>query len=241
MGSADGLSHRGMEDEICPYATFHLLGFREEMDPSKAMQFQTFPHPGNGHSGTMGPPVGHPTNASAHSRSGSQSMPRQNGRYSRVPSQGGGSGTHNVFSPEYDDPANCAPEEDQYGSQYGQYGAPYDHYGSRGSVGRRSVGSARNLPISGSPEPPPPPPRNHQDQNNSSFNDSKESNEISEAECDRDQLVNRNYGVNARGKDGMTTEEMRKLIERNEAPGRQTGGPHGGHGGLLTPYDTVAV
>lgn len=205
-----------MEDEICPYATFHLLGFREEMDPSKAMQFQTFPHPGNGHSGTMGPPVGHPTNASAHSRSGSQSMvsrlpplhtrsrcipdfvlhasqPRQNGRYSRVPSQGGGSGTHNVFSPEYDDPANCAPEEDQYGSQYGQYGAPYDHYGSRGSVGRRSVGSARNIPVSGSPEPPPPPPRNH-DQNNSSFNDSKESNEISEAECDRDQLVNRNYG-----------------------------------------------
>ncbi|XP_029175732.1 Down syndrome cell adhesion molecule-like protein Dscam2 isoform X18 [Nylanderia fulva] len=244
MGSAEGLPHRGMEDEICPYATFHLLGFREEMDPSKAMQFQTFPHPGNGHSGTMGPPVGHPTNASAHSRSGSQSMPRQNGRYSRVPSQGGGSGTHNVFSPEYDDPANCAPEEDQYGSQYGsQYGAPYDHYGSRGSVGRRSVGSARNIPISGSPEPPPPPPRNHQDQNNSSFNDSKESNEISEAECDRDQLVNRNYGVNARGKDGMTTEEMRKLIERkpNEAPGRQTGSPHGGHGGLLTPYDTVAV
>ncbi|XP_029035683.1 Down syndrome cell adhesion molecule-like protein Dscam2 isoform X48 [Osmia bicornis bicornis] len=233
---------RGMEDEICPYATFHLLGFREEMDPSKAMQFQTFPHPGNGHSGTMGPPVGHPTNASAHSRSGSQSMPRQNGRYSRVPSQGGGSGTHNVFSPEYDDPANCAPEEDQYGSQYGQYGAPYDHYGSRGSVGRRSVGSARNIPVSGSPEPPPPPPRNH-DQNNSSFNDSKESNEISEAECDRDQLVNRNYGVNARGKDGMTTEEMRKLIERkpNEAPGRQTGTGHGGHGGLLTPYDTVAV
>ncbi|CAL7934266.1 unnamed protein product [Xylocopa violacea] len=193
MGSAEGLSHRGMEDEICPYATFHLLGFREEMDPSKAMQFQTFPHPGNGHSGTMGPPVGHPTNASTHSRSGSQSMPRQNGRYSRVPSQGGGSGTHNVFSPEYDDPANCAPEEDQYGSQYGQYGAPYDHYGSRGSVGRRSVGSARNIPVSGSPEPPPPPPRNH-DQNNSSFNDSKESNEISEAECDRDQLVNRNYG-----------------------------------------------
>ncbi|CAL7934265.1 unnamed protein product [Xylocopa violacea] len=240
MGSAEGLSHRGMEDEICPYATFHLLGFREEMDPSKAMQFQTFPHPGNGHSGTMGPPVGHPTNASTHSRSGSQSMPRQNGRYSRVPSQGGGSGTHNVFSPEYDDPANCAPEEDQYGSQYGQYGAPYDHYGSRGSVGRRSVGSARNIPVSGSPEPPPPPPRNH-DQNNSSFNDSKESNEISEAECDRDQLVNRNYGVNARGKDGMTTEEMRKLIERNEAPGRQTGAGHGGHGGLLTPYDTVAV
>lgn len=45
--------------------------------------------------------------------------------------------------------------------------------------------------MTNSPEPPPPPPRNH-DQNNSSFNDSKESNEISEAECDRDQL--RSYG-----------------------------------------------
>ncbi|XP_053593559.1 cell adhesion molecule Dscam2 isoform X25 [Microplitis demolitor] len=237
IGSTDALSHRGMEDEICPYATFHLLGFREEMDPTKAMQFQTFPHPANGHSGTMGPPAGHPTNVSAHSRSGSQSMPRQNGRYSRVPSQGG----QTVFSPEYDDPANCAPEEDQYGSQYGQYGAPYDHYGSRGSVGRRSVGSARNLPMSNSPEPPPPPPRNH-DPNNSSFNDSKESNEISEAECDRDQLqMNRNYGVNARGKDGMSTEEMRKLIERNEIPSRQAAATHGSHGGLLTPYDTVAV
>lgn len=98
-----------------------------------------------------------------------------------MPSQGNGS----VFSggPEYDDPANCAPEDDQYGSQYGGYGAPYDHYGSRGSVGRRSVGSARNLPLTvanGSPEPPPPPPRNHD------MNDSKDSNEISEAECDRD-------------------------------------------------------
>lgn len=59
-----------MDDEICPYATFHLLGFREEMDPSKAMQFQTFPHPA--HAGTMGPSgMGpHPL----HSRSGSQSM-----------------------------------------------------------------------------------------------------------------------------------------------------------------------
>ncbi|XP_044018813.1 Down syndrome cell adhesion molecule-like protein Dscam2 isoform X17 [Aphidius gifuensis] len=234
IGSKDALSRRGMEDEICPYATFHLLGFREEMDPSKAMQFQTFPHPANGHSGTMGPTIGHPTNASAHSRSGSQSMPRQNGRYSRVPSQGG----QTVFSPEYDDPANCAPEDDQYGSQYGQYGAPYDHYGSRGSIGRRSVGSIRNIPMSNSPEPPPPPPRNH-DQNNSSFNDSKESNEISEAECDRDQL--RSYGVSDQGKDGMTNEEMRKLIERNEAASRKTSTPNRNNGGSLTPYDTMAV
>ncbi|KAL7294790.1 hypothetical protein TKK_0011722 [Trichogramma kaykai] len=182
-----------MEDEICPYATFHLLGFREEMDPSKAMQFQTFPHPVNGHTATMGPAVGHPNNSSAHSRSGSQSMPRQanGGRYSRVPSQGGSTGgNQNIFTPEYDDPANCNPEED-YGSQYGQYGAPYDHYGSRGSVGRRSVGSLRNLPVSNSPEPPPPPPRNH-DQSNSSFNDSKESTDVNDQD-DRDQLI-RNYG-----------------------------------------------
>lgn len=71
-----------MEDEICPYATFHLLGFREEMDPNKAMNFQTFPHQngggvgpgGPGHAGTIGPVgpnhPGHPI----HSRSGSQSM-----------------------------------------------------------------------------------------------------------------------------------------------------------------------
>lgn len=40
---------QGMDDEICPYATFHLLGFREEMDPNKTgNQFQTFPHPNGG-------------------------------------------------------------------------------------------------------------------------------------------------------------------------------------------------
>lgn len=70
------LAHlKGMEDEICPYATFHLLGFREEMDPTKAMNFQTFPHQNGtatpGHTGTMG--TG-PSNAHMHSRSGSQSM-----------------------------------------------------------------------------------------------------------------------------------------------------------------------
>ncbi|XP_046664865.1 Down syndrome cell adhesion molecule-like protein Dscam2 isoform X42 [Homalodisca vitripennis] len=228
-GSDETLYHRaGMEDEICPYATFHLLGFREEMDPSKAVQFQTFPHQ-NGHSGTLGP-NGVPANGHVHHRSGSQSMPRANGRYSRV------GGPNSTFSPEYDDPANCNPEEDPYGSQYSPYGAPYDHYGSRNSVSRRSVGSARNLPLSGSPEPPPPPPRNH-DPNNSA-NDSKDSNEISEAECDRDQLVNRNYGVNVRANSkDMTTEEMRKLIERkpNEASHQQL------QNGGLTTYDTVAV
>lgn len=83
-------------------------------------------------------------------------------RYTRVNNQGqyGGGGA------EYDDPANCTD----------YYGAPYDHYGSR-----KSVGSAR-IVANGSPEPPLPPPRNHAE----SLNDSKESNEISEAECDRD-------------------------------------------------------
>lgn len=55
-----------------------------------------------------------------------------------------------------------------------------------------TTGSTRN-PGNGSPEPPPPPPRNH-DMSNSSFNDSKESNEISEAECDRDHGPRGNYG-----------------------------------------------
>ncbi|XP_054740544.1 cell adhesion molecule Dscam2 isoform X11 [Anastrepha obliqua] len=268
---------RGMEDEICPYATFHLLGFREEMDPTKAMNFQTFPHqnghaPGPGHAGTMGPP-GHPGHV--HSRSGSQSMPRAN-RYARKNSQGGQSSIYtpapeyddpancaeedqyrrytrvnsqggSLYSgpgPEYDDPANCAPEEDQYGSQYGgPYGTPYDHYGSRGSMGRRSVGSARN-PGNGSPEPPPPPPRNH-DMSNSSFNDSKESNEISEAECDRDHGPRGNYGAVKRSplqKDQRTTEEMRKLIESrrplNEAGPKQLQQQSGAG---FTAYDTMAV
>lgn len=68
----------GMEDEICPYATFHLLGFREEMDPAAkaaAMNsFQTFPHQ-NGHTGTLGTPP-NMTNGHLHQRSGSQSMVR---------------------------------------------------------------------------------------------------------------------------------------------------------------------
>ncbi|XP_037886827.1 Down syndrome cell adhesion molecule-like protein Dscam2 isoform X2 [Glossina fuscipes] len=264
--------HPGMEDEICPYATFHLLGFREEMDPTKAMNFQTFPHQNGhappGHAGTMGPP-GHPGHM--HSRSGSQSMPRAN-RYARKNSQGGQSSIYtpapeyddpancaeedqyrrytrvnsqggSLYSgpgPEYDDPANCAPEEDQYGSQYGgPYGTPYDHYGSRGSMGRRSVGSARN-PGNSSPEPPPPPPRNH-DMSNSSFNDSKESNEISEAECDRDHGPRGNYGAVKRSphqKDQRTTEEMRKLIERNEAGPKQLQQQSGAG---FTAYDTMAV
>lgn len=58
---------------------------------------------------------------------------------------------------------------------------------------RRSIG---NTQLSGSPEPPPPPPPRNggpHETSNSSFNDSKESNEISEAECDRDMNQSR-YG-----------------------------------------------
>ncbi|XP_058830697.1 cell adhesion molecule Dscam2 isoform X43 [Topomyia yanbarensis] len=257
----------GMEDEICPYATFHLLGFREEMDPTKAMNFQTFPHQngmgGPGHMGTMGSNMAMPVSNTVHSRSGSQSMPRQN-RYARKNSQGGQSSIYTPApeyddpancaeedqyrrytrinsqggsmycgpGPEYDDPANCAPEEDQYGSQYGgNYGTPYDHYGSRGSVGRRSVGS---------PEPPPPPPRNH-DTSNSSFNDSKESNEISEAECDRDNGPRGNYGATEKSTDALNAEETEKLLKRNEVKpkyAKQTAAPAGTG---LTAYDTMAV
>ncbi|XP_049546747.1 Down syndrome cell adhesion molecule-like protein Dscam2 isoform X10 [Anopheles darlingi] len=260
-----------MEDEICPYATFHLLGFREEMDPTKAMNFQTFPHQngmgGPGHMGTMGSSMAMQVPSHVHSRSGSQSMPRQN-RYARKNSQGGQSSIYTPApeyddpancaeedqyrrytrinsqggslycgpGPEYDDPANCAPEDDQYGSQYGgNYGTPYEHYGSRGSVGRRSVGS---------PEPPPPPPRNH-DTSNSSFNDSKESNEISEAECDRDNGPRGNYGdpseATSKPNDAVSAEETEKLLKRNEVKPKytkQTAAP-GSTG--LTAYDTMAV
>lgn len=98
-----------------------------------------------------------------------------------------------IFFHRYDDPANCA-EEDQYGSQYAYNTAPYDHYDSRGSIGRRSAGSIKNTQLTGSPEPPPPPPPRNHETSNSSFNDSKESNEISEAECDRDNGPRGNYG-----------------------------------------------
>ncbi|XP_070503177.1 cell adhesion molecule Dscam1 isoform X23 [Chironomus tepperi] len=216
---AHGHSHQGVDDEICPYATFHLLGFREEMDPTKALNFQTFPHQNGQHIGTMGPNGPIPMPGHMHSRAGSQSMPRAN-RYARKNSQGGQSSIYSpapeyddpanyapeedqyrrcnpynnsvsYCGPEYDDPANCAPEEDQYGSQYGgPYGNPYEHYDSRGSIGRRSQGSIKNS----SPEPPPPPPPRNHETSNSSFNDSKESNEISEAECDRDNGPRGNYG-----------------------------------------------
>ncbi|XP_025414605.1 Down syndrome cell adhesion molecule-like protein Dscam2 isoform X19 [Sipha flava] len=217
---------RGIDGEdICPYATFHLLGFREEMDPTK-MPFQTFPHP-NGHCGTIGPGGTIPGNGIMHQCPGTQTMPR-NGRYSRV------GGANSMFSPEYDDPANMG---DEYGSQYGQYGAPYEQYESRASMAGRSIGS---------PEPPPPPPRNHDpnvSNTSNEANDSKESNQISEAECDQHQqpAANQNPGAHLKGntKDGLTTEELRKLIERK--PNEAAAGQQRLQSGGLTTYDTVAV
>ncbi|GBP44657.1 hypothetical protein EVAR_44185_1 [Eumeta japonica] len=177
-----------MEDEICPYATFHLLGFREEMEPGKALAF--------GQHGTLAHPHPHAHHAAhhaAHSRSGSQSMPRTNGRYARKNSQGGHSAIYST-APEYDDPATCA-EEDQYRARYSRplygCGPEYDEPACCAPEDEQ-YGAAYGTPYAtrarcASPEPPPPPPRNQTADNNcsSSFNESKDSNEISEAECDQ--------------------------------------------------------
>ncbi|KAK4008603.1 hypothetical protein OUZ56_013738 [Daphnia magna] len=237
--------YAGMDDEICPYATFHLLGFREEMDPNKAgNQFQTFPHPNGGQP---------PQQDMNHHRQASQSMPRPGNRMMRMPNGA-------TYAPEncYDDPANC----DMYGgaesNSYASYTntnppLPPPDFGTSPTqntmLARRSVNGQQlrgngtmNLPLPPYPDPPQPPlppPRTGNDSANvssSSNNDSTISAEISEAECDREHLVNRNYGVGIRtmnSKDGMSMEEMRKLIEKNE------GGAHVTNG--LIAYDTVNV
>jgi hypothetical protein len=143
------------------------------MDPTKALNFQTFPHQGG--------PIPYPPHTMQHQRAGSQSMPRPN-RYARKNSQGGNS----IYSPapEYDDPANYEPEEDQYrrinpsygGSQYGgcgneydtvpncapeedQYG-PYSAYGAPYSLNEndRYDGPNKTTQLNES-SPPIPPPR----------------------------------------------------------------------------------
>nr|ACC65888.1 Down syndrome cell adhesion molecule isoform [Daphnia pulex] len=255
--------YAGMDDEICPYATFHLLGFREEMDPNKTgNQFQTFPHPNGGQP---------PQQDMNHHRQASQSMPRPGNRMMRMPNGA-------TYAPEncYDDPANC----DMYGgaesNSYASYTntnppLPPPDFGTSPTqntmLARRSVNGQQQLrgngtmnlplpPYPDPPQPPLPPPRTGNDSANvssSSNNDSTISAEISEAECDREHLVNRNYGgkfrdlfyflffVNGSGwgirtmnsKDGMSMEEMRKLIEKNE------GGAHVTNG--LIAYDTVNV
>ena len=123
-----------------------------------------------------------------------------------------------TYAPEncYDDPANC----DMYNesNSYASYtntanpALPPPDFGTSPNqntiLARRSVNGQQmrtnngtmNLPLPPYPDPPQPPlppPRTANDSANvssSSNNDSTVSAEISEAECDREHLVNRNYG-----------------------------------------------
>nr|AGK90306.1 down syndrome cell adhesion molecule [Cherax quadricarinatus] len=226
---------RGGDDEICPYATFHLLGFREEMDPQQAgNNFQTFPYQ-NGH-GSQQNLVNSPA---------SRSMPPSSTYYSTVPGDMTTSRISNsTFSPTYDDPARSDEESDQYGGSTYSGGGPYaraiDSVSQSGTAKRlMNRGSTSGSTGHGSPEPPPPPPPRNGDLPldssglGSSLNDSNNStasNQFSEAECDHD-LVQRNYGVKAT----KSTEEMRKLLDKNEAAA------HIQNGGLRMVSDEMNV
>nr|AQY56561.1 down syndrome cell adhesion molecule [Penaeus chinensis] len=255
LGSQDTLRSGG-DDEICPYATFHLLGFREEMDPQQAgNNFQTFPHQ-NGHGSQQ-----HFVNSPA-----SRSMPPSSTYYSTVPGDMTASRMSNsTFSPTYDDPARSDEESDQYGGSTYSGGGPYaraiDSVSQSGTAKRLNGAHPPGAPVSGpqpsnhrfisnrgstsgsagqgSPEPPPPPPPRNGDLPldssglGSSLNDSNNStasNQFSEAECDHD-LVQRNYGVKAT----KSTEEMRKLLDKNEAAA------HIQNGGLRMVSDEMNV
>ncbi|XP_068224096.1 cell adhesion molecule Dscam1 isoform X18 [Palaemon carinicauda] len=256
QGSQDTLRSGG-DDEICPYATFHLLGFREEMDPQQAgNNFQTFPHQ-NGHGSQQ-----HFVNSPA-----SRSMPPSSTYYSTVPDDMATARmSSSTFSPTYDDPARSDEESDHYGGSTYSGGGPYaraiDSVSQSGTAKRMIMlighiqdggpnpkvtsngqpasrtkkrrffmnrGSTSGSAGQGSPEPPPPPPPRNGDLPldssglGSSLNDSNNStasNQFSEAECDHD-LVQRNYGVKAT----KSTEEMRKLLDKNEAAAHiQNGG-----------------
>nr|AGL39311.1 Down syndrome cell adhension molecule [Eriocheir sinensis] len=233
-GSQDTLRSGG-DDEICPYATFHLLGFREEMDPQQAgNNFQTFPYQ-NGH-GSQQNFVNSPA---------SRSMPPSSTYYSTVPGDMTSSRMSNsAFSPTYDDPARSDEESDQYGGSTYSGGGPYaraiDSVSQSGTAKRlMNRGSTSGSAGQGSPEPPPPPPPRNGDLPldssglGSSLNDSNNStasNQFSEAECDHD-LVQRNYGVKAT----KSTEEMRKLLDKNEAAA------HIQNGGLRMVSDEMNV
>jgi len=99
-------------------------------------------------------------------------------------------------------------------------------------------------PEEGEDLPPPPPMRpNGNGSADVSLNDSASTtqsnvtSECSEAECDREPLVKPGTSGNRASVGSprdMTTEEMRKLLERNEIVG-------GGGGSGLQPFDTVNV
>lgn len=136
--------------------------------------------------------------------------PRPGNRMMRMPNGA-------TYAPEncYDDPANC----DMYAGDNNTYASytntnpplPPPDFGTSPTqntmLARRSVNGQQlrgngtmNLPLPPYPDPPQPPlppPRCGNDSANvssSSNNDSTISAEISEAECDREHLVNRNYG-----------------------------------------------
>jgi len=112
-----------------------------------------------------------------------------------------------AFAAEYDDPANCDHYND-VSHNYASYTNTQPHpppphefsTNPNTMMARRSLGPVRNVPLPPYPDPPQPPlppPRTANDSVNmssSSNNDSTVSAEISEAECDREHLVNRNYG-----------------------------------------------
>jgi hypothetical protein len=91
------------------------------------------------------------------------------------------------------------------------------------------------LPASGEDEFPPPPPERSADTSLNDSNSTTQSNvtsECSEAECDREHLLKDSPRASPEDPaQELTTEEMRKLIERNEIV------PTTG----LKPYNTVNV
>lgn len=129
-----------------------------------------------------------------------------------------------TYAPEncYDDPANCdAYGDNPNGHTYASYSntnppmLPPPDFGSSPNMNtvihRRSIPNGQQTPqqtmrngnmtlppYPEPPQPPLPPPRTANDSginlSSSSNNDSNISADISEAECDREHLVNRNYG-----------------------------------------------
>merc|ERR1719510_1632840 len=128
-------------------------------------------------------------------------------------------------------------------SSYGQYPQPHAEYSTdtviykggppAGPPAQAQTPGRGPLPSAEEEFPPPPPERSS---NDNSFNDSNSTtqsnvtSECSEAECDREPLVRQRASPVDPSKE-LTTEEMRKLIERNEIV--QTNG--------LKPYNTVNI
>merc|ERR1719336_3226624 len=278
-----GHSMPGQEEDISPYATFHLLGMREEAKAAAAaaaQNFQTMPStPGSG-------PLTGP-NTPAHQRNPQAAQTMFNPRRS-VPNQAApGMQLYDAPNCDYEPPTNFqqnfgnpydCPEgfynasmmssvgysqvADYTGkpnqqllpgqiiaqqaqqqqqqmmnqSSYGQYPQPHAEYSTDTVIykggpqpGPQPGAQARGpLPSAEEEFPPPPPERSSND--NSFTTQSNVTSECSEAECDREPLVRQRASPVDPSKE-LTTEEMRKLIERNEIV--QTNG--------LKPYNTVNI